>query len=682
MPVTYLYPNQVTLDEGWTPNTGNEWQCVDDTQGANDGDTTHIESNTSVQARIIRFRFTPMVAAVSVQNVKLFMVSRDNGGGTYRHIPNIITDGFTTSLTGRTLTASYAVYTSGDSGGTWEWALNPNGSVPWTEAALNNIEAQIQQELNALGVGRCTSFYLEVTYTPVSGDLGPVRERATKRLLAIRRPAQDVSIAVPLVGLDNDLMDDVGLSHPELPHPQAPVFGIEAWQQHLVQIRRIDIRPGPDSTLVRYSGRSRRELMLLFWETFEANRASLAEDGNARLTTGAATTMARASDLWGPDPSSGLIVRYGANAKALVRDGMLMEPAATNYVRRSSFKSGTTGWSSAGGGGLGGTIVAEAPSTPLFDSSVTANWLKITHGDASAAHTINTPEIPSPGNVSGKHRLNVDHMDDSGATLTWRLRRTSDTFFWNESTGLWQAGTVDNSFSVRTVLTRDSSRVIDFGAATAFNLTFRQLSGGAAGRVNYIAHCELVDYIGISSRIVTDAAIQARAAATYKVAHSTTKRVLVPARGTWRGFVRSDFSSADATGTIVVWELVFDASNWFRLQFNVGAGNLEFQIRQSGTTTTATLSHSFAVDVEYYLACRWTSAAGELGLAARTHSIFVGGVKGTDATRSGDPSETTADCYLGGSSAGGGGFRIRRWRFDQTALTDEEIQAAGIAGAP
>jgi hypothetical protein len=121
-------------------------------------------------------------------------------------------------------------------------------------------------------------------------------------------------------------------------------------------------------------------------------------------------------------------------------------------------------------------------------------------------------------------------------------------------------------------------------------------------------------------------------------------------------------------------DMTYDASNWFRVYYDVSAGNLLFEIRAAGTTTTATKAWSPVRGTTYKIAARWTSSVGELDLTARTHSIFVDGVKGTDATRAADPTRTAADMYRGGNSAGAAcNASYTRHLISQVVLTDAEI---------
>jgi hypothetical protein len=96
-----------------------------------------------------------------------------------------------------------------------------------------------------------------------------------------------------------------------------------------------------------------------------------------------------------------------------------------------------------------------------------------------------------------------------------------------------------------------------------------------------------------------------------------------------------------------------------------------------GSTVTATKTATVTRGTKYAIACRWTGVEGELDLAAYTVSVFVDGVKGTDAT-SAAPTFTSPETFFRGSDgslarqANGVMGEIRV--FPQ-ALTDEEMAA-------
>lgn len=679
MPDYYLYPDGTDLNESaaWTANgAATLHECIDET-GTPDDETTYIECNSSVGNRAARFTLSQMTDMVTLSAITVEIRARDDTGGgahdTWVIFLYIGGTEYTLTPATQVLTGSYVDYTFTTSSP----GINPATSVLFTQADLNALILGIRQNSHPTAKGRTTRVRIKVAYTPISGDLDEVRGIASQRLRSLRRPAMIVSMGVPLHWLDNDLMDDWSLAHFELPDVSAPNLTLKKWRRRLLQARQVEIQP--DSMNVHVVSRDRRGYLCTIWESLEAIRTSLAEDGNAFLTGGGGSVSTCASDRWLEAPGTSLVTRYAVNQKGLANGGLVIEHSAKNYLQRSSAISGTTGLTRTG---VGGTLVTETPTDPLFDSTVTPSCLLLTSGGVAQQRVAWPASDTLAANT--KFRLLVDHRDNTGHILSYRIQRAVDAWYWNDATPAWQAGTVDNAFTERATRTRDWSKFIDIGGTgTTITVDLNQPGGT---QVNRVYHVEAVDLTAITSRIVTDAATYSRALATYAYPHdpggtASDKPAIRVAGGTWIGRFTPFWSSSDySSGTITLWEVVFDANNLLRLQYNAATGALEFVIKQAGTTTTASkASTSLVRDQETVLACRWTSTVGELDLAARTQSVFQDGNKGgTEAVRAADPSDLAASIYLGGSSTVGANGRWRRCLFTQEVYTDAEIQR----GAP
>jgi hypothetical protein len=265
-------------------------------------------------------------------------------------------------------------------------------------------------------------------------------------------------------------------------------------------------------------------------------------------------------------------------------------------------------------------------------------------------------------------------MDDPGANYRWALARTVDGRFWNDTTLTWDVGSVYNSFTASTVLKRDRSKAIPIGAA-ATTVTFYviQVAGGTVLRVNRTYHVQLEPGTHPTSRIVTDAVMVTRAAQTYTIPNLPGARVFNNTSGSGMCRVRTSWNGADAPDFPVLWETKFGAGNYWTVWWYGATKLLYFTMAVGGVEYNATIPWLPIADTDYLLGWRWTSAAGELGLAARTISIFVDGVKGIDSVRSGDPIEAST-LTLG---AGWNGT-IRRFLLTQEVYTDRQM-ASGVA---
>ena len=77
-----------------------------------------------------------------------------------------------------------------------------------------------------------TSLWMILNYEPAPTDIGASHDAASRRLWFLSRPAPDVLLSVPPhVGLDVELLDDVALSHPAMPHATADGYLSKKWER-------------------------------------------------------------------------------------------------------------------------------------------------------------------------------------------------------------------------------------------------------------------------------------------------------------------------------------------------------------------------------------------------------------------------------------------------------------------
>jgi hypothetical protein len=283
-------------------------------------------------------------------------------------------------------------------------------------------------------------------------------------------------------------------------------------------------------------------------------------------------------------------------------------------------------------------------------------------------------------------RTSIDYTNSglvSGDRLGLRIQRNSDSNYWNDATPGWQAGAVDNLLplvATRSEATRWISNVINVGGSnTRLTLSIVQISGGTAARADRVFHVQTENVAWATSRVVTGAATYTRASQLDSVTNLSGARSINATGGTFLCRFVPRFAAADVTAKGAqpkIFDVTYDASNWFRLYFD--GTDLVLSIRASGVTTTATKAWSAVRGTPVHIAARWTSAAGEYGLV-RTHDVYVDGVRGTSATRAADPTETTSPLYIGCDSTGNqaNGHLFDR-EFLQVVLTDEEIAAEAV----
>ncbi len=672
-----LYPDGVISAASWGPvgAASNNAAC-DDPIGFPDGDATYAQGSNTTWDYLI-MSLGPMTDAVEILSITAWTIYNNAGAGAGQELDFGIRIGTTNYLNG-SIAVSSAVYATASK----TWATNPATSAPWTKAQLDDlmIVNGTQDTSGAVDSVRVTSTYVTVEYQPIPAGISPAREIASHRLRLYRRPLEEMPIDVPLAMLDLELGDDFSVTHPAGPDSAGAGWGATNWKRRLHQLRSetIDL----NNMTVSYTSRGRRSFLCTDWDTaFTSRSSSAVEDGVARLGVGGTNTYTRASNMWVEDPGSRLVVLKAVNEKPMAYGGLLLESSATNLLTLSSNVAGSVSGLSLSG--ASGTIATETASTqPLFDSSVTANNYKWTAGSPHSADLRATWPVTASVSANTITRVSIDYMDNgsvSGDRLCWRVRRAIDGNYWDDSgAGAWVAGATDNPLTLAPTRTRAISNRINVGAgATTLTFSMVLLSGGTASRIARVYHVQLEDKAWATSRIVTTATTYTRALQTYTVTNTSGKRPLNSTGGTYLAQVVPLWNGADATAGVtdlLFLDMTYDASNWFRVYYDSSANALLFEIRAAGTTTTASKSWTPVRGTTYKIAARWTSSAGELDLTARTHSVFVDGVKGTDATRAADPTRSSADMYRGGNAAGAAcNASYTRHLLTQVVLTDAEI---------
>jgi hypothetical protein len=648
--------------------------AVADPVGAPDDNASYVQGSNTVWDDII-YSMGPMTDAVEITQVKMFVRYNNAGAGAGQEIDYGIRIGGVNYLNG-TLSPAGAYADS-----TKTWTVNPATGSLFTKPQLDDIQIIIrtQDTSGAVDSVRLTQTYLEVTYQPIPAGINPAREIASHRLRRYRRPLEEMTIDGHMALLDIELMDDLSVTQVAGPDAAGAGWGATNWKRRLHQLRSesIDL----NNMTVTYSTRYRRDFLCTHWDTgYSPRTSSSVEDGVARLTVGGTVTFTRASFKWIEDPGSRYVVVLGTNGKPYDYSGLLMESASTNLLTLSSNVAGSTAGITVGLGS--GTFTSEAAATqPLFESGVTANNYLFTAGSPHAVTKTAAWAATASVLANTIVRFSIDYMNTgtvSADRLCYRIQRAVDANYWNDSTGAWGAGVTDNPLALASTRARGISKAINVGASnTTLTMTLTTPAGGTAARLDRIYHVQLESLAWATSRIVTTSAAVTRALETHTVTNTSGKRPLHSTGGTFMFQIVPEYTAADALAQNVdlyFLDMTYDASNWFRAYYDVSAGNLLFEIRAAGTTTTATKAWSPVRGTTYKIAARWTSSAGELDLTARTHSIFIDGVKGTDATRAGDPTRSSADMYLGGNAAGAAcNGNITRHLLTQVPLSDSEI---------
>jgi hypothetical protein len=632
--------SDVSNDAGWAAVGGGTFFSKIDDGPTHDGTSTVITGTSLAESRI-RFGLTPMVDLLAVSKITLRFVVDNNGGGADHRSRAGVRIGTTDYMDPTWHSSSVGSFTTYD----YDLPTNPATGASWTKADLDDLVLVLAVDDPSVGpdTSRITMACAVVTYAPLPAGISDAREKASHLIRERRFPRETVRMETTLRGLDLKLGDDVSFIHfagPAKPKV-VPVgskddrdpadFGwrAEPWNRRLLRLRHRTTDLNRMTTKLEFDGRS--GFLCTFWDSAESQRSSSPiEDGTARLTTGGAVTFTRPSKAWLEDPGSGLVTEYAVNQKPVTIGGLLLETASENLLVHSSGIDGTSVLPAPTGAGVNGSSVTAETSPPsaLFAQLVGAQAIKLTAGTPLAVDLVQpwptTASVPSSTRV----RFSVDHMDDPGANFRWRLQRGVDGFYWNEATSSWGAAVTNNVFTASTTRVRDRSTVINVGSnATTLTLSCLQLAGPPNGRANRIYHLQLEAKHFASSRIVTRGSTYTRAACVYKVENNSGSRAFNNSGGTFLcEFVPLYFDPGDPLpGTLAhVFDVQHDANNRWRLYQDHAVTALTFAATVGGVTYgTANASFLPARATTYRLACRWTSAAGELGIPPRSLDVFV-----------------------------------------------------------
>lgn len=483
------------------------------------------------------------------------------------------------------------------------------------------------------------------------------RNVASRRLDIFRQPRLMVDQAVPLSFLDSELLDDINVSHPLGPGTRADLgWGIERWRRRPMRLQEEEI--DLDGMTVKFRLGDLRRSAHTYRETGVPLRAMDAKrEGVAISGIGAARAFSRLSPAWTPNPGSCAIVQVPVGLEKVSTDGILIETAVTNRCLRSSFVSGTAGLTLVGTG-VGGSAIAATSSEPLlYDTAVTPQCLKFTAGTPhSTALYATWPAITV--NSSNTLRLSIDHLDSTGTgPLNWRLLRSLDSFYWNDSSSGWQAASVWNSLTATpttSTIVRNLSNRIVTAATTTLTLNVGLPSSGTDARTAYAYHVQVENDVPFATtRIVTNTATTTRDVEQLRLYNISTRRVFPNTRGTFLSRVTPQWDAADvaaAGSSPTIFRAHHDASNFFELKYASGSTRWEFIAVSSGTTATAFIAATPASGTQYDIATFWTSTEGELGLANLSIGLIVDGVIGTNAIMSALPAESDSSVLYIGSN--------------------------------
>lgn len=679
MPIQYLRPISVGTNDSWTLTTApTKWQVVDPgpvpdlsgNYGAGLGTVTIVNSSAAQQA----FRFGTRPAMALITSVEPVVVWGISGGADS-------TLNARTKLSGVAEADHSALMNS--SSGTLTWAAtNPragSGGV-WSVEDVLNQTLEVECGISWGATLPLTVFWrvaaIKLTYVAVPSQNEQSRDMAARWMNEHRRDSAVVTLpGMPLDWLDLEIGDEFSLTDDV--YPTSAGYGAGDKRPDRALLRLLGFQSiSVNGNTVTLLAADLRDQLTTFRDTGLANGPAAVADGVLRLDRGQTRAYTRASKATVEDPD--VIVReLQIDSEKLDRRGMMIERASTNGMKNSSFRNSTgtvntfANWTPTGTGTNGSSITED--TARLFDSGITARCVKFLAG------TPHTVAIMLESDASASlvaRRLSIDHEGANTETWTYRLIRQSDGFFWNDATPGFQVGTVQNTVTHDGTRQRYTSNVIPTAAADTYKVQLRFAAGGTSGRITRFHHIQLETVPWASSRIVTDAASATRALETLTISNNSGKRSWEALFGSGEVVGVPNWSSADVAGLILtIFRTRHDANNIMALYYDGTAGQFIHYRRAAGVDYMATFAQAVTAGTRYAIGWRATGSEGELGVAAYTISVFVNGVKGTDATAAALAEQATADLTIGTDVTAGTCFdgAISLINFRQQVYTDVEM---------
>ena len=444
---------------------------------------------------------------------------------------------------------------------------------------------------------------------------------------------------------DVELLDHESWTHEAIPTVKDAGAGLEKVARRLCA--RVATEIDLDMLETTITSQDLRHFLVNLWRTWHTDEAPSSQyQGVASLDPGAGEVYARAGKAWLENPASAKagfrqLVAVVDDVQRLAPAGLLLEPARTNLVTNPAFKdtggSPFTGWTTTG-------VTADATDT-ITDVTDSAQSAKMTRSGTGN----NRAEQAFSLTASTAYYFSAYHKDDSAAAMTVQVIRASDGFFWTGSA--WQSGAFTFTLTTRSSADRDYIGPILKDAATG-NVTFRMMGESVSGQINHLYHVQVEAGRSATSPILVAGT---RAKDDLKIENYSGRRVWDVARGDADIVFVPNWNGADLTGgtVLVLLDAYFDASNYMRLQYDVSTGSWQFISRVAGNSYTASKSQAMTRGTAVVLGLRWAGTDGEEGLAPYTVSLFVNGVRGTDASPPSPPTATASPyLYIGQDNAG------------------------------
>lgn len=634
----YLYPSGTTLISGTIGpiGAGTMHEAVDDPQDAI-SDSDYVV--TDLSDGHVEYTLTAMTQATIVNSVKFTMrtmCDHSGAGAAYLRILHGVT--------------VYGVIAASDSyGGGWTTrtathTTNPVTGQAWTVADLLALKLR-HEHVSGSGYEQTSAINLEVDYE--AGARLDTRERGSRELRLVRVPVGTVKIRAPLHAADIELGQRFGVES---------IAGFPAGWGRDEETRRVFVLVGSDLDLdshtVTLTGLDIRDYEATLWDGMISEETPAESAGIARVSLGAGRALSRQSKAWIESAvyaaqGSRRLVEIAANSEKHGASGEALEDGSTNFVLHSTFSAGSgttfTGWTYAQ---TSGTLTEE---TSDLVSDMSARCPRFTAAASPAGYVELYCAYTSSFPAASKLVLVIEHKDPTGQGAFYWVQRSSDSYYLTAAGGTWGSTKVWNQTSASTSLYGRHNLAIDSGTIwDTLRVGIGLPTTAAASQAN------LFGYVGL-----LESTIKGRTPihATTTTDHSGADQLRIenhhqcrswPAQGSlaleWvPRFDAADMASGFEATLLEAW---YDASNYYRLFYSKTDAAIIFRCRRAGTNYSASRAATPANGTAIVIRARWLGAIAEHGLAAYTMSLWLDGVKGTDAAPGGACSPLPASAYL------------------------------------
>jgi hypothetical protein len=537
---------------------------------------------------------------------------------------------------------------------------------------------------------RATVFNYMGSRWPVRpGDpLEQMRDTASRRSWMLGRPRMHIALNdIPLAtSLPATVLDDTQesfVSHPRGLSADGTGWGEKFdWQPRPGRVEEFTLNFDKCTRTLKLADlrRFRHTLIDSGKVTFYGPRREGALSGGA----GVLRVFTRDSLGYFLDPGDGYtIIRAGVDREQQSTSGIVLGPATTQYLLRNSFITGSppTGWTLTLG--TGGAIIASV-SEEIFESTISTQSLKVTYGTALDCYATSTA---AAGSYTGTTGLSLMHSKTSGYARV-AIQRSVDSQWLKSDLSGWAAAVawIDPTAVTQygtpiAPIAKLSTFAFDVGATpTSLTLRLGLPAGTPAATFEYFYHAEICNGVTPPPNLglfqVTDASAVASAAdqILYKVLQATGP-VGPGSPADWQT-IAFKLQAPAGVGPLYIGFVGPTLTEGWYVAWNGSA--LTFNAWHSSTISTATgPSVSWDPTHVYRVVVRRISSHGDLGLAAKTLSIFVDGVKGTDAAETATPAPVDYQIasLIGGSASGA---VVSSLVFSPYASTDQECATWGL----